>query len=106
MDYILKWNYFVTAVLQSAPGLPEVKKSKQEPTSSAMTNTSEEKSNGLVVDSGPNSPSSVSVQSPDILTEEVSENFNEDPDSSPITNSEYSSFSLYFLVLFFFFEWN
>lgn len=57
-----------------------------------VTNNSDEKPNGLIVDSGPNSPSSVSVHSPDVLTEEVSENYNEDPDSSPITNSEYSVF--------------
>lgn len=83
---------------QSAPGLPEAKRAKQDP-ATAILNNSEEKSNGLVVDSVPNSPSSISVHSPDVLTEEIAENYNEDPDSSPITNSEYNIY-LFFLIIF------
>lgn len=76
----------VVFAFQTIPAVPEAKRLKQDSLDSCFEEQPAS-GNGNTVDSGPNSPGS--VHSADILTDDLTDNYNEDADS-PITNSEYT----------------
>lgn len=76
----------VVFAFQTIPAVPEAKRLKQDTLESCFEEQPPS-GNGNAVDSGPNSPGS--VHSADILTDDLTDTYNEDADS-PITNSEFT----------------
>ncbi|XP_018566772.1 putative DNA helicase Ino80 [Anoplophora glabripennis] len=75
---------------KTIPAVPEAKRLKQESLDSCFEEQPTS-SNGNAVDSGPNSPGS--VHSADILTDDLTDTYNDDADS-PITN-KYTVYNVY-----------